>query len=234
MISDENTSPEVRLAPTAAGKVMKEIRKLLKHPPEGMKVFVDDGNIAEIHADIDGPVNTPFEGGVFRVKLSLSSDFPNSPPKGTFVTKIFHPNVSKLGEICVNTLKKDWKPALGIEHVLLVIRCLLICPNPASALNEEAGKLLMEHYEDYSRRAKLMTKIHAMPQDAGAAADELKENKSQQNTQTDNNEGSSSEPSESSSSSSDASKKKAKKRTGKKESGVVPGAAAKQKARKRL
>lgn len=36
------------------------------------------------------------------------------------MTKIFHPNVSDIGEICVNTLKKDWKPELGIEHVLLV------------------------------------------------------------------------------------------------------------------
>lgn len=26
------------------------------------------------------------------------------------MTKIFHPNVSENGEICVNTLKKDWNP----------------------------------------------------------------------------------------------------------------------------
>lgn len=30
---------------------------------------------------------------------------------GYFMTKIFHPNVSEKGEICVNTLKKDWNPA---------------------------------------------------------------------------------------------------------------------------
>ena len=30
---------------------------------------------------------------------------------GYFLTKIFHPNVSEKGEICVNTLKKDWDPA---------------------------------------------------------------------------------------------------------------------------
>ena len=39
---------------------------------------------------------------------------------GFFITKIFHPNVAKNGEICVNTLKKDWKPDLGIKHILLV------------------------------------------------------------------------------------------------------------------
>lgn len=40
---------------------------------------------------------------------------------GFFVTKIFHPNVSKQGEVCVSTLKKDWKKTLGIKHILLVI-----------------------------------------------------------------------------------------------------------------
>lgn len=50
----------------------------------------------------------------------MDESFPDTPPKGYFNTKIFHPNVSSIGEICVNTLKKDWKPELGIEHVLLV------------------------------------------------------------------------------------------------------------------
>ena len=39
---------------------------------------------------------------------------------GFFTTKIFHPNVASNGEICVNTLKKDWKSDLGIKHILLV------------------------------------------------------------------------------------------------------------------
>ena len=41
------------------------------------------------------------------------------------------------------------------------IKCLLIVPNPESALNEEAGRLLLHHYDDYCRRAKMMTEIHA-------------------------------------------------------------------------
>lgn len=66
---------------------------------------------------------TPYAGGAFRVKLVLGKDFPQTPPKAFFLTKIFHPNVALNGEICVNTLKKDWKPNLGIKHVLLVSDC---------------------------------------------------------------------------------------------------------------
>lgn len=60
------------------------------------------------------------------------------------MTNIFHPNVSKGGDICVNTLKQDWSPSHGIRHILMVIRCLLIEPFPESALNDEASKLLLE------------------------------------------------------------------------------------------
>jgi hypothetical protein len=37
---------------------------------------------------------------------------------------------------------------------LQVVRCLLIEPFPESALNEEAGKMLMEDYEGYAKHAR--------------------------------------------------------------------------------
>jgi hypothetical protein len=106
------------------------------------------------------------------VKLALSGEFPSVPPKAYFLTKIFHPNVSKTGEICVNTLKKDWKADMGLAHIFTVIKCLLIHPNPASALNEDAGKLLLENFEDFESHARMMTEIHARPAPAAGAAEE--------------------------------------------------------------
>ena len=53
---------------------------------------------------------------------------------------------------------------------LQTIKCLLIYPNPESALNEEAGKLLLEQYEDYSSRAKMMTEIHARLSSASSSS----------------------------------------------------------------
>lgn len=54
------------------------------------------------------------------MRLVLGKDFPAVPPRGYFLTKIFHPNVGHKGEICVNVLKRDWKAELGLRHVLLV------------------------------------------------------------------------------------------------------------------
>lgn len=151
------------IAPQTLRRLSKEVGKLVSTPPEDIKIHVNEEDITDIQATITGPEGTPYAGGEFRLKIVLGESFPSNPPKGFFVTKIFHPNVAKNGAICVNTLKKDWKATYGIEHVLTVIKCLLIHPNPASALNEEAGKLLLEQYEDFARRAKMMTEIHAKP-----------------------------------------------------------------------
>ncbi|KAK9766897.1 hypothetical protein K7432_003686 [Basidiobolus ranarum] len=149
------------ISPSAIKRIAKEIQTIQTTPLEGVKLIINDDNICDVQAWIYGPEGTPYEKGHFKVKLAMSNDFPNSPPKCYFQTKIFHPNVSASGEVCVNTLKKDWSPDLGIAHILLTVKCLLIYPNPESALNEEAGKLLLERYDDYAKHAKLMTSIHA-------------------------------------------------------------------------
>lgn len=153
--TDENISPQV------VAKVAKEIKGLVRKPLEGIKLIANEDNIADVRAIITGPEGTPYEGGSFKMKLILGNDYPTAPPKGFFLTTIFHPNVAKNGAICVSTLKKDWKPSMGISHILTVVKCLLIHPNPESALNEEAGKLILEDFETYSQRAKMMTDVHA-------------------------------------------------------------------------
>ncbi len=75
------------------------------------------------------------------------------------MTKIFHPNVATpSGEICVNTLKRDWDQSKwNLSHIFSIIKCLLIVPFPESALNEDAGRLFMESYNEFSSQAKLFT-----------------------------------------------------------------------------
>ena len=53
---------------------------------------------------------------------------------------------------------------MEIKHIFLTVKCLLIAPNPESALNEEAGRLLLEDYDAYFKHAKLITSIHASHQ----------------------------------------------------------------------
>ena len=99
---------------------------------------------------------------MFRCSLQIDAEFPRKPPKGYFLTKIFHPNVAANGEICVNTLKKDWNPQnWALPTIFEVIRCLLIVPFPESSLNEQAGRLFIEDYDEYAKTARLYTAVHA-------------------------------------------------------------------------
>jgi len=92
----------------------------------------------------------------------MPEDYPKNPPKATFRTRIYHPNVEEsTGAVCLETLKRDWDPKLTLKDILITISCLLIQPNPDSALNASAGALIQEDYEAFSTQAKLMTRIHA-------------------------------------------------------------------------
>ncbi|GJE89154.1 ubiquitin-conjugating enzyme E2 [Phanerochaete sordida] len=149
--------------PAVMRRLMRELTELQTNPSEGIRVSTAEDNMLDVTGIIQGPEGTPYAGGYFRVKFKFTEEFPAAPPKCWFATKIFHPNVGPTGEICVNTLKKDWKSEYGIGHILVTVKCLLIYPNPESALDEEAGKLLLENYDDYCSRARLITSVHATP-----------------------------------------------------------------------
>jgi ubiquitin-conjugating enzyme E2 S len=128
-------------------------------PPSKEDSYADLTSLSILLA---GPEGTPFSYGVFQLDLNIPPTYPQSPPTATFRTKIFHPNVDPAtGAVCVDTLKRDWKPELTLKDVLITISCLLVYPNAASALNAEAGHLIEEDFREYERKAALWARMHA-------------------------------------------------------------------------
>ncbi|KAF2088829.1 UBC-like protein, partial [Saccharata proteae CBS 121410] len=127
----------------------------------------DSEDLTQLDVLLAGPEGTPYASGLYKLHLEMPMQYPSAPPTAHFRTRIWHPNVEEAtGAVCVDTLKRDWQTKLTLKDVLVTISCLLIQPNPASALNAEAGALLQEDWDAFCRRAKLMTGIHAqVPKD---------------------------------------------------------------------
>lgn len=59
--------------------------------------------------------DSPYSGGVFFLAIHFPTDYPFKPPKVTFTTRIYHPNINSNGSICLDILRDQWSPALTIS-----------------------------------------------------------------------------------------------------------------------
>jgi len=92
---------------------------LLSEPAPGISASPSEDNLRYFNVMILGPSQSPYEGGVFKLELFLPEEYPMAAPKVRFLTKIYHPNIDKLGRICLDILKDKWSLALQIRTVLL-------------------------------------------------------------------------------------------------------------------
>lgn len=78
------------------------------------------------NSDISHPPHqdcAPYDKGAFRVELIFPAEYPFKPPRVTFKTKIYHPNIDEKGQVCLPIISaENWKPATrtdqgkAIEH----------------------------------------------------------------------------------------------------------------------
>ena len=106
-------------------RIHKEIKDLAKNPIDGIAVTPREDDARHFDVEMNGPKDSPFEGGVFKLKIVLPEDYPMKAPDVKFVTRIHHPNVRATGEICMDILQENWSPVINIRTILVSIQSTL-------------------------------------------------------------------------------------------------------------
>uniref|UniRef100_A0A2K5F0R9 E2 ubiquitin-conjugating enzyme n=1 Tax=Aotus nancymaae TaxID=37293 RepID=A0A2K5F0R9_AOTNA len=89
----------------ASRRLMKELEEIRKCGMKNFRLIVPD--------------NPPYDKGAFRIEINFPAEYPFKPPKITFKTKIYHPNIDEKGQVCLPVISaENWKPATKTDQVI--------------------------------------------------------------------------------------------------------------------
>ena len=93
-----------------------ELKHLQKYCPTGIYIIPQSDNIKIWHGIIF-PREGIYKDGIFKYQIHIPNDYPNSPPKVIFVSKVYHPLINqKTGELDLSEKFPKWEP----------IKCFLV------------------------------------------------------------------------------------------------------------
>jgi len=127
------------------------------------EVTMPGDSMTEFTVKFRGPPNSPYDGGVWKVRVELPQAYPYKSPSIGFVNKIFHPNVDEAsGSVCLDVINQTWSPMFDLVNVFAVfLPQLLLYPNPSDPLNGEAAALLMQNLKAYQLKVQEHVKKYA-------------------------------------------------------------------------
>merc|ERR1712070_578742 len=97
------------LSKMASKRINKELQDLGKDPPANCSAGPVGDDLFHWQATIMGPPDSPYTGGVFFLNINFPPDYPFKPPKVSFTTKIYHPNVNSNGSICLDSAQRGFR-----------------------------------------------------------------------------------------------------------------------------
>nr|ACO12872.1 Ubiquitin-conjugating enzyme E2-17 kDa [Lepeophtheirus salmonis] len=140
-----------------------DLRNFSQHPLEGIRAQPLDSSYYHWQASITGPVGSPYEGGIFFLYLKVPFTYPFDPPKVRFLSRIFHPNISRHGDVGIDLIQENnWSSSLTIPKVLISIQSLLTDPYCDICMEPRIGSLYRTDRKKFDEVARLWTWKYAI------------------------------------------------------------------------
>ncbi|HCN45766.1 MAG TPA: hypothetical protein DIT18_09010 [Pseudomonas sp.] len=146
----------------ALKRIIRELHDFTKDPPQNCSAGPLGEDLFHWQATLMGPRDTPYEGGVFFLDVQFPPDYPAKPPKISFKTPVWHPNIGEDGAVGLEILDDNWTPALTLSKVLLSITSLLCDPEPRGALRLDVALEYQRVRVQFDRTAREWTRKFAM------------------------------------------------------------------------
>ncbi|CAD2087211.1 ubiquitin-conjugating enzyme, putative [Plasmodium chabaudi chabaudi] len=129
----------------------------------GYDLELNNGSTQDFDVMFHGPNGTAYEGGIWKVHVTLPDDYPFASPSIGFINKLLHPNVDEAsGSVCLDVINQTWTPLYSLVNVFEVfLPQLLTYPNPSDPLNSDAASLLMKDKNIYEEKVKEYVKLYA-------------------------------------------------------------------------
>ena len=138
-------------------RLLKDLKEMLEEPPNGCSAApANESNLFIWNASIVGPDDSPWEGGIYSLRLTFPEQYPTEPPFVRFSCEMFHPNIFSDGTLCLDIIQDLWSPIYTTSTILTSIQSLLTDPNPNSPANPEAAKLLVTNIKEYKKRVRFI------------------------------------------------------------------------------
>lgn len=148
--------------------LVKEVQEMEQTLPSTCKVFFNDANVLSEFTLTISPDEGFWKTGKFKFSVFVPEEYNMAPPKVKCLTKLWHPNISVTGDICLSLLRQNsidglgWAPTRRLKDVIWGLNSLFTdLLNFDDPLNSEAAEQYQRDKSDFQTKVREFVSLYA-------------------------------------------------------------------------